>query len=153
MQGLHHGKEHQRKIGDGMGDKLKHYIASLYELINSGAEIEDPDAFKAELLHEISFWQHERLIHLMVVMLFALITIAVLLVLVFYASLPLLLLFLLLMVLLVPYIRHYYLLENGVQTLYVIYEEITRRTRQGAMNCIPEDFGVKAVPFEPKQKH
>lgn len=148
MQGLRDGKENQRKLGDGMGDKLKNYISSLYQFINSGDEIVDAESFKAELLREISFWQHERLIHLMVVMLFALITIAVLLVLLFYASIPLLLLFVLLMVLLVPYIKHYYVLENGVQTLYVIYEEITRRTRKGSMNCIPEDFGVKTAPFD-----
>ena len=135
MQGLRDGKENQRKLGDGM----------LYQFINSGDEIVDAESFKAELLREISFWQHERLIHLMVVMLFALITIAVLLVLLFYASIPLLLLFVLLMVLLVPYIKHYYVLENGVQTLYVIYEEVCRRymDKSVPIACIPEEYGIR----------
>lgn len=31
----------------------------------------------------------------------------------------------LLLVLLVPYIRHYYILENGVQKLYVYYDLLT----------------------------
>ena len=130
-----------------MGSKLKTYIKSIRARLDSGEPIEDPETFKTELLREIGFWQHERLIHLMVTMLFALLTMMVLLVLVFTASIPLLLLFLMLMVLLVPYIKHYYILENGVQTLYVLYEEITRRTMKGDLACMPEEFGIKLEPF------
>ena len=133
-----------------MGNKLKRYIGRLHDLLDSGEPIRQPELLKAELLREIGFWQHERLIHLMVTFLFALLTMAVLLVLVFYASIPLLILFLMLMVLLVPYIRHYYILENGVQTLYVLYEEICRRTlpEDVDQSCIPEEYGIKITPFQ-----
>ena len=135
-----------------MGNKLRTYINSLYELIDSGEKIEDAELFKRELFREIEFWQHERLIHLIVTFLFAIVTVAVLLVMVFYASIPLLILFVMLLVLLIPYIRHYYILENGVQTLYVIYEEITRRTQPVCGKWLPNEYGIKIKPFDNKNK-
>lgn len=133
-----------------MGNKLQLYIKSMHDLLDSGEEIEDIDAFKLELLREIQFWQHERFVHLIVVFLFAIVTVMVLLVMVFYSSIPLLILFALLLVLLVPYIKHYYVLENGVQTLYVIYEELTRRSGKVRTECVPTEYGVKMKPFVKK---
>lgn len=135
-----------------MGNKLRAYIDSLYELIESGRKIEDMELFKQELFREIEFWQHERIIHLIVTFLFAIVTVAVLLVLVFYASIPLLILFVLLLVLLVPYIRHYYILENGVQTLYVLYEELTRRNQPICSQWLPGEYGIKIKSFPDKNK-
>ncbi|MDD6489466.1 MAG: hypothetical protein PUG48_06615 [Clostridia bacterium] len=128
-----------------MGKKLKNYIAELQKLLESGEPIGNIETFKKELLVEIQFWQHERLIHLMVTILFALLTMSLIIVSFFYVSLPMLLLLLMLLVLLVPYIRHYYILENGVQTLYTIYEEITRRQKQDGVpsQCMPLLKGVK----------
>ncbi len=135
-----------------MGNKLNAYINSLYEMIDSGEKIEDIELFKQELFREIEFWQHERLIHLLVTFLFAIVTVAVLLVLVFYASIPLLILFVLLLVLLIPYIRHYYILENGVQTLYVLYEEIERRNQPVCKSWLPKEYGIKMKPFSGENK-
>ncbi len=135
-----------------MGNKLRVYINSLHELIDSGKEIEDIELFKQELFREIQFWQHERLVHLLVTFLFAIVTVAVLLVLVFYASIPLLILFVLLLVLLIPYIKHYYILENGVQTLYVMYEEIERRSQSVCRAWLPEEYGIKIKPFSDNGK-
>lgn len=109
-----------------MGQKLKLYIISLQKLLESGEEIQDIGALKAELLTEITFWQHERLIHLLVTILFAILTMAVFMVLLFYRELSMLILLTALLCLMIPYIRHYYILENGVQALYVIYEDLTK---------------------------
>ena len=68
-----------------MGKKLNSYIFSLRKLINSGKKIENIEALRRELLTEITFWQHERLIHLLVTILFALLTMSVLIVIMFYA--------------------------------------------------------------------
>lgn len=78
-------------------------------------------------LREIAFFQHERLVHEFVMILFALCTVMVFLVSVVHFSLSLLILFLALLVLLVPYIRHYFLLENGVQTMYYQYDALYRK--------------------------
>ena len=70
-----------------MGKKLNSYIFSLRKLINSGKKIENIEALRRELLTEITFWQHERLIHLLVTILFALLTMSVLIVIMFYQKL------------------------------------------------------------------
>ena len=91
-------------------------------------------------LAQISFFQHERLIHLMVTILFAILTFAVFVLLYIQIgtaiimsegfSWGLLILFLLLIVLLIPYIMHYFLMENSVQKMYAQYDEMLKRIRQ-----------------------
>ncbi len=137
-----------------MGEKLKKYIESLQLLLESGDKIENIGEIKKELLAEIQFWQHERLIHLMVTFLFALLTMSTFFVFVFYQSIAVLVLLLALLILLVPYIMHYYRLENGVQTLYVFYEELTRREKSGKISevCVPKLKGVVIKPLKQKDK-
>lgn len=77
-----------------------------------------------EHLVQIGFFQHERLIHLIVTVTFAILTLMS-----FVASLvvgmpALLALTLLFVVLLIPYIMHYYTLENEVQKMYFQYDRI-----------------------------
>ena len=63
-----------------MGNKLKAYIKQLRSFLENTKELPDPEGFKQELLREIQFWQHERLVHLIVTFMFAIVTVAVLLV-------------------------------------------------------------------------
>lgn len=86
------------------------------------------DALTSELLTQIQFFQHERLIHLIVTHMFALATMLILVALVYFKTLSMLLLFVMLLVLLFPYIIHYYHLENGTQKLYTYYDRITGKT-------------------------
>ncbi len=91
-------------------------------------------------LAQISFFQHERLVHLMVTIFFGVLAFATFFLLYLQIgqsiliaeglSWGLLALFLLLLVLLVPYIMHYYLLENSVQKMYAQYDEMLKRIRQ-----------------------
>ncbi len=125
-----------------MEKRLKDYLAATDRLLSSlsnpqthgtaaaaltddtaktGAEQE---ALLSEHLVQIRFFQHERLIHLIVTCLFAVLAVAVFLSLYFAFDPGLLLLFLALFVLLVPYIRHYYILENGVQRMYAQYDRM-----------------------------
>ena len=133
-----------------MGNKLREYIRSIRELIEEKQSIGDIEALRRELLTEIGFWQHERLIHLLVTILFALITMSVLIVIMFCPSIAVLVLFFALLCLLVPYIRHYYILENGVQTLYVLYEELTRLEKIEGLpeKSIPSIHGVVIKPLK-----
>ncbi len=135
-----------------MGERLKKYLKKSEELVaalkneaeslKKGAQKEtkpekgvgmsqDTAEFserlakeKAELLVQIGFFQHERLIHLIVTVLFALMTILVFLVAVTNFALWTGVLLLLLLALLIPYIKHYWLLENGTQKLYQYYDEL-----------------------------
>lgn len=107
-----------------MGKRMKFYLNYYKEL----SEKEFPDEERAvhckELLIQIGFFQHERLIHLIVTVLFAVLTVLALIANLFLNEWILLPLELLFLILLVPYIRHYYLLENGVQKLYDYYDAI-----------------------------
>lgn len=120
-----------------MGERLKNYLKNMQGLTDSLAkETEKMSADreeefwrrlekeKAELLIQIGFFQHERLIHLIVTVLFALMTILVFILGVTEFSLWTGVLLLLLLALLIPYIRHYYLLENGTQKLYQYYDKL-----------------------------
>ena len=75
----------------------------------------------------LSYFQHERLIHLIVTVLFAVCSIMVFGFFVITQQIFLLPLFGLMLVLLVPYIVHYFHLENGVQRLYDLIDELEKR--------------------------
>jgi len=79
------------------------------------------------LLTKISFYQHERLIHLLVTMLVSLITVILLVGCLMIDNLALLLLLIIFIILLIPYMLHYYFLENKVQYLYKLYLKINER--------------------------
>lgn len=79
-----------------------------------------------EHLTQIGFFQHERLIHLIVTVTFALLEMLAILLSVISDSLFALLLPVVILILLVPYIRHYYILENEVQRMYVQYDRMLR---------------------------
>lgn len=82
-----------------------------------------------EHLTQIGFFQHERLIHLIVTVTFALLEMLAILLNVISDSLFSLLLPVVILILLVPYIRHYYILENEVQKMYVQYDRMLRICR------------------------
>ncbi len=114
-----------------MEKRLKNYIFRTEELLSQeNAErmtAVERQALREELLVQIGFFQHERLVHLIVTVTFALLTMLAILGCVLSPELMLFVLVLLLLILLVPYIRHYYILENGVQKLYVCYDQLTAK--------------------------
>lgn len=89
---------------------------------------EERDALKQQLLVQTQFFQHERLIHLIVTHMFAVITIVTLVAMIYFNTVPLLILMVLEIGLLFPYIVHYYHLENGTQKLYTFYDRFIGRT-------------------------
>lgn len=86
-----------------------------------------------EHLTQIRFFQHERLIHLIVTVTFALLTMIALTSYFIAGYLPLLLLVAFFTILLLPYIGHYYTLENEVQKMYGQYDVILK-------HCTTRDF-------------
>ena len=104
--------------------------ARLMSMLKSGKErkvfaLKDSDleAFRKDMLIQIEYFQHERLIHLIVTITFALATFITLGIAVSGVTQAYILL-LLLVILLAPYIKHYYLLENGVQKMYTYYDAL-----------------------------
>ena len=115
-----------------MAERMKKYLKRTEELLEyltrlseSGEPMKERvEKEKVELLVQIGFFQHERLIHLIVTALFAIMTILVFLLAVTRFELWVGVLLALLLVLLIPYIRHYWLLENGTQKLYFYYDKL-----------------------------
>lgn len=105
-----------------MAKKLKFLLAFYEKLAGQTLSIEAQEAYQKKLFIQIQFFQHERLVHLIVTVLFALLTVLTLFVSLLIKNILLLVLFILFLVLLVPYIYHYYILENGVQKLYEYYD-------------------------------
>ena len=117
---------HFQKEVDFMKKRIISYRLKVDSILSNPGSI--PPERWTEILQEhlvqIGFFQHERLIHLIVTVTFAILTIMS-----FVASLvvgmpALLALTLLFVVLLIPYIMHYYTLENEVQKMYVQYDRI-----------------------------
>ena len=76
---------------------------------------------------QIQYMQHERLIHLLVTLSFGVFLLISLAITALTSRLVFGLFDLMFLVLLVPYIIHYFRLENGVQRWYHIANEIERR--------------------------
>ena len=118
---------------------MKNRILTYRKYIDSLLQSEedcDWKYIKQEHLIQVAFFQHERLVHLIVTITFAILE---LLTVCAYAivgaidsalSMPLLVLAIAILILLVPYIKHYYLLENEVQKMYKQYDQICEKERK-----------------------
>lgn len=113
-----------------MAKRIKRYIAYVDSLL----EKEDLDIKKEMDRHlvQIGFFMHERLVHLIVLALFAVLTVIACIAFVVTANISLLILALAFMILLVPYIKHYHLLENSVQYMYEQYDRMLEKAGEDA---------------------
>jgi uncharacterized membrane protein len=114
-----------------MKKRLLHYLDFYKNLSEQDMTPEEREQNCRKMLVQIQFFQHERLIHLIVTVLFALMTVMTLFASLLITQPILLVLELLFLVLLIPYIKHYYLLENGTQKLYEYYDAIAGETKVG----------------------
>ena len=113
-----------------MEKRIINYRKYVDEILKSG-DVQWDEVLKEHLV-QISFFQHERLIHLIVTVLFAFLEIMSILGTVILSALEkgniaLAIMTVLLLVLLIPYIRHYYILENEVQKMYTQYDELLKK--------------------------
>ena len=110
-----------------MRERMQKYLANIDRLLKTAPEGTDWEAEIQKHLIQMGFFMHERLIHLIVTVLVAILTVAAILFAVTSPSIGMLILIVALMCLLIPYILHYYLLENGVQAMYRQYDEMLAR--------------------------
>ncbi|MBO5112969.1 MAG: hypothetical protein J6C12_06455 [Lachnospiraceae bacterium] len=107
-----------------MKNRILSYRNRIDDLLAHPEQISDINAVIEEHLVQISFFQHERLVHLIVTVTVAILTLMSAGIFIATSYVPVIMLFALLMVLLVPYIMHYYTLENEVQKMYVQYDRM-----------------------------
>lgn len=106
---------------------LYEYIKSIDLILKENKKV-DYNKLKEEHLIKIGFFQHERLIHLLVTLFYALFAFII-----FYFTkifLPFVFIALILLVFLIFYVVHYFRLENGVQFLYKQYDMICERIKK-----------------------
>lgn len=107
-----------------MTKQIKAYLAVLERFFKADHSDEELRQMRGELLRRIKFYQHERLIHLIVTMSFGVFFMLSLILYISQSSAGLLVLTVLFLVMLSAYIKHYYFLENSVQKMYIYYYRI-----------------------------
>ena len=107
-----------------MRKRMLNYLAYLEQVDYEHLEGDTKEKFRKEMLVQIAFFAHERLIHLIVTVTFGILTMLSVMAANALDGIGFLLLTVLFLVLLIPYVRHYYLLENGVQKMYQYYDKL-----------------------------
>ncbi len=112
---------------------IQEYMNKVQSFMDSDmktADIEKIREVLAEFEIKISYFQHERLIHLIVMVLFAILEVISIAIILTNPSVPALILSGLFLVLVVPYVMHYYFLENSVQHMYKMRDQILEVIRE-----------------------
>lgn len=107
-----------------MTKQIKDYLEHLSLFLGAEHTREEYAQELSRLHVRIGFFSHERLVHLLVMLGFAVFFLMALFMALINGGEGLYILSALFLVLLVPYIRHYYFLENSVQKMYIIYSRI-----------------------------
>lgn len=103
---------------------LKEYIELIDNILNSKKK-ENWENIINDLLIKIKFFQHERFIHLCVTLFYALFSLLSLALITLHPIF--IIVSALLFGFLIPYIYHYFFLENGVQYLYKQYDMLKKK--------------------------
>jgi len=104
--------------------KLDKYIKKL-EKENKKDKVDEK--LLEEILHVITFFQHERFVHLIVTFFVGVCAVLFLLGFLQFENISIFILFIITLCLFIPYIFHYYYLENGTQKLYDLYLDLSRK--------------------------
>lgn len=114
-----------------MNKKIKKCKNEVKILLFEDSPDTDWEREAEKLLIKIKFFQHERLVHLIVTMTMSLLTILIVLGLNIVREevlIPFSLLFGAFLILTAAYLVHYYRLENAVQELYGYYDELKEKS-------------------------
>ena len=88
---------------------------------------------------QLAFFMHERLVHLLVTLTFAILAFITFFMAALQFSIGLIVLFFAFLVLLIPYLMHYYLLENSVQYMYKQYDRLQKKVHPGCFDMKDEE--------------
>jgi len=103
-----------------MTKQIREYLEQL-QLFLDGEHSRDEYVQEMKRLHvRIGFFSHERLVHMFIMLAFAIFFLMTLFMALIQGSIGIYVLALLL----IPYIKHYYFLENSVQKMYLIYNKL-----------------------------
>lgn len=107
---------------------MRYYMKVYEKFLTDFLSSPDPEQIgriRRETLTQIGFMQHERFVHFLVCILVGLAFFIALGIALYFGRAALYLLALILLGLLVPYLWHYYFLENTTQRIYVLYNALS----------------------------
>lgn len=117
-----------------MAKRIRNYMQYINMLLESDDGNIDWEQEMKKHLVQISFFAHERMIHLIVTVTFAILSVIIFLYTISNFSIAMVCLIVAFMSLLIPYIRHYYLLENSVQEMYNQYDKMQQKIGNGFLD-------------------
>lgn len=109
-----------------MTKQIRAYLELLEQFFSVEHTDEELLKMRGELLQRIAFYQHERIVHLIVTMSFGVFFMLSLILVLNIGGIGLILLTLLFLAMLAAYIKHYYFLENSVQKMYLYYFKVEK---------------------------
>lgn len=112
-----------------MTEYLTNYMKTVLERLGKCSSGEELEEILSEHKDKIAFMQHERIVHFLVTMMFAVVLAVFMGIVMFTENPAMLLLVTIIIVLLGFYIKHYYFLENTVQKMYRVYDDILAKRR------------------------
>lgn len=113
---------------------LVEYLRELDKVLQNSDKSVDFGRLRDELKTKIEFAQHERFIHLIVTCLISVLLIMSVMTFIATDNQVLILLILGFLGLDIPYIMHYYFMENTVQSLYHYYDRVVENERKGILD-------------------
>ena len=105
-----------------MRERLLGYIDYIDKEIDKEMSDDDRNKLFENYMTNLKFFQHERIIHLIVTITFAMISVFCLVMSYLISSLGVMIFDLGMVIMTFFYVRHYFLLERGVQKLYTYYD-------------------------------
>lgn len=99
---------------------MRKYVISYLKYLDSNKESIDVDEF----LQKICFFQNERLIHLLVTLATLIVEIVSFVVGVGLSNVFCIIIGFMIMCFLIPYVLHYFFLENALWKMYLVYDEV-----------------------------
>ncbi|MDE6779917.1 MAG: hypothetical protein K2J40_00450 [Ruminococcus sp.] len=109
-----------------MTEYLTDYMNTVSERLDSCGSAKELEKILSEHMDKTAFMQHERIVHFLVTMLFAIVLSIFMVGMLMTDNIMLLILVTIIIVLLAFYIKHYYFLENTVQKMYKVYDRILK---------------------------
>lgn len=109
-----------------MTKQIREYLEMLERFFREEHSDAEMLKMKAELLQRIAFYSHERLVHLIITMSFAVLFLLVLFMCLLIRNVGLVILAVILLAVLAAYIKHYYFLENSVQKMYLYFYKLEK---------------------------
>lgn len=109
-----------------MTKQIRAYLVFLEEFFASEHTAEELLKLRGELIQRIEFYQHERIVHLIITMSFAIFFLLSLGICFTNGGIGLILLTVMFLVMTIAYIKHYYFLENSVQKMYIYYFKVEK---------------------------